>query len=148
MTSGPNRPTYIPDTSVAVKWFVQNQEADVQQAWLLQDAFIRDECIFVAPELLLYELANALKAGRKFSASEVLRAIDHVLEFGFILEAFRRSTLHQAIEIATTCGAPVYDSYFLATAVEAGGLLVTADEVFLRKVRGHPNLVSLRQLHF
>lgn len=133
---------------MAVKWFVQNQEAEVQQAWLLQDAFIREECIFVAPELLLYELANALKAGRRFSASEVLRAIDYVLEFGFVLETFRRSTLHQAVEIATTYGLPVYDSYFLATAVEAGGLFVTADDVFLRKVRGHPNIVSLRQLRF
>jgi predicted nucleic acid-binding protein len=148
VTSGHDRPTYVPDTSVAMKWFVQSQEADVQQAWLLQDAYLNDQCVFVAPELLLLELANALKAGRKFSASEVVRAIDYVLELGFILEAFRRSTLHRAVEIATTYGVPVYDSYFLATAVESGGLFVTADDVFLRKLSGHPNIVSLHRVRF
>jgi predicted nucleic acid-binding protein len=40
----------------------------------------------------------------------------------------------------------VYDSCFLAVAIESDALLVTADEAFLRKVGAHLNITSLRNL--
>ena len=48
------------------------------------------------------------------------------------------STLQSAVEIASASDATVYDAYYLALALESGGVLVTADEKFLRKARRYP----------
>ncbi len=140
------KPGLVVDTSVAVKWFVEEQEADVLRARQLQDAYLEGRCILFAPELLLFELANALKAGRRFKTSEVLKAVRFVLDLELRLQGFRLSTLAKAVEIAALCQVPVYDSYFLAMALESDSVLVTADDAFFRKARHYPSIVPLRQL--
>jgi predicted nucleic acid-binding protein len=50
------------------------------------------------------------------------------------------------IQIASTCNATIYDSYFLALALETDSVLITADEVFLLKARHLPKITSLRLL--
>ncbi len=140
------RPKFVLDTSVVLKWFVEEDEADLPQARRLQDAYLQGRCTLLAPELLLFELANALKTGRRFTSSEVLKALEHVFNLELALEGLRWNTLAKAVEMASIHGATVYDSYFLVLAVESGSLLVTADDAFLGKVRAHPNVVSLRKL--
>jgi predicted nucleic acid-binding protein len=110
----------------------------------LQDA--SDRCVLLAPELLLLELANALKAARRFTVSDVLQAVDHLLRLELHLKPFRQGTLAKAVEISADYNVSVYDSYFLATAVEFATVFVTADEVFLSRVGAHPNITSLRRL--
>ena len=66
------------------------------------------------------------------------------LELG--LQGFRLSTLTKTVEIAALCQVPVYDSYFLAMALESESVLVTADDACFRKARHYPSIVSLRQL--
>ncbi len=62
------------------------------------------------------------------------------------LEPLRWSTLEKAVDLAISLNTAIYDSYFLACAIESGSLLVTADDRFVRRVGRHPNLVPLRQL--
>ncbi len=62
------------------------------------------------------------------------------------VELLNWPTLTKAVEFAVGCGATIYDSYFLALALETDSVLITADEVFLRKARHLPKIVSLRLL--
>ncbi len=133
VSEGPPQPGFVVDTSVALKWFVEEQKADVLRARQLQDAYLEGRCILFAPGLLLFELANALKSGRRFKPSEVLTAVRFVLDLELRLWGFRLSTLTRAVEVAASCGVPVYDSYFLAMALESGSVLVTADDAFFIK---------------
>jgi predicted nucleic acid-binding protein len=146
LTAGGPVPLYIVDTSVALKWFVESDEADTRQASALRNSYFKDECDISAPELLVVELANALKAGRRFKASEIGVILESLREFGLRLQRLGWATLARAVEIASACGATVYDSYFLALALESEGTLVTADEAFVRKVRHFPGVILLR--HF
>lgn len=141
-------PDYVVDTSVALKWFVEREEADVPQALRLQEASIAGRCTLRAPDLLLVELANALKLGRKLNVKDILEVLNCVRGFDLTLEAFRWATLAKAVEIASIYGhgVTVYDAYFLAVAIETSSVLVTADEAFLRRSGRHPNLISLRRL--
>ena len=61
---------YIVDTSVVLKWFVREGEGDVGSAHE-RDAYLQGRCSMWSPDFMLLELANALKAGRRFSVSEV-----------------------------------------------------------------------------
>lgn len=139
-------PEYVVDTSVALKWFLEREEADVKQARDLRNACVEGRCNLRAPELLAIELANALTTGQQRTPDRVSQALDQVRRFELRLDAFEWNTLADAVRLASSYGITVYDSYFLAVAVESGSLLVTADEAFLRKVGAHPNIVPLRRL--
>jgi predicted nucleic acid-binding protein len=139
-------PEYIVDTSVVLKWFVSEDEADFEVARALRDDHVAGRCSLFAPGFMLLELANSLKAGRRFSAPEVgliLRSLRH-LELQ--IEPVRWETLNHAVVIASRYRTAVCDSYFLARAIESGSTLVSADELFLRRVGPHWNAVLLRDL--
>jgi predicted nucleic acid-binding protein len=139
-------PEYIVDTSVVLKWFVSEDGADIEVARALRDDHVGGRCSLFAPDFMLLELANSLKSGRRFSAPEVgliLRSLRH-LELQ--IEPVRWETLNHAVAIASRYRTAVYDSYFLARAIESGATLVSADDAFLRRVGPHPNAILLRGL--
>jgi predicted nucleic acid-binding protein len=134
------------DTSVALKWYVQRDESDVKKAFLLLESHGRGQCVLRAPDLLLWEVANALTLGRRLKPADVSEALGHLRALDLDLKSVQWSTLQSAVEIATAADATVYDAYYLALALESGGILVTSDEKFLRKARRYPGIVSLSQL--
>ena len=146
MTTDPSRPRYVVDTSVVLKWFVQSDESDWSQARELRAAYVQKRCTLSCPEFLVLELANALRTGRRFTAAEIKVIAESFRTLDLVLEALRWSTLAKAVELAASLNAAVYDSYFLASAIESSSILVTADDLFVRKVGRHPNLSALRQL--
>lgn len=140
------RPSFVVDTSVAMKWFVESQEADVETALRLLEAHRRRRCTLRAPEFLAVEVANALMTRRELTLTDVVQALTHLreLDLGFLTLGW--ATLAEALQISHACGAAVYDCYFLALALETGSHLVTADEAFLRKAARYAVAVSLHKL--
>lgn len=146
MGNAPEIPLLILDTSVVLKWFLEKGEADVTKARGLRQDFLSGRCILGAPDLMLVEVANALTAGHRASPQDVSAAIASILDIGIELFELQLPALVKAVEIASTSGSAVYDSYFLAVAIESGGLLVTADESFVRRVKADTNVKSLRDI--
>lgn len=146
MGNPPASPLLILDTSVVLKWFLEKDEPDVARARKLREAFLSHRCTLGAPDLLLVEIANALTAGHRSSPKQVSEAIAAILAIGLRLFELQFAALVKAIGLASTYGVTVYDSCFLAVAIESDGLLVTADEVFLRKVGAQVNITSLRNV--
>lgn len=146
MSTARRGPTYVVDTSVALKWFLEAGEADVREARQLRDAHLSGQCTLRAPDFLLIEIANALTMGRRVRVEKVLEALDAVRRIELSLNTISFGTLSRAVEIASSYRVTVYDSYFLALAVELDCSLVTADEAFMRKAGVHPNVLPLRQL--
>jgi predicted nucleic acid-binding protein len=137
---------FVVDSSVVVKWYVEKEESDIAQAFRLLEHFGQGLCILRAPQLLPFEVANALVTSQRLPASSVHEALNHLRELSIELQPLSWATFTEAVEIAATCGTTIYDSYFLALALETGNPLVTADEVFLRKTRRYPGILPLRQL--
>ena len=146
MTSDLSRPGYTVDTSVVLKWFVQSNEPDWRQAREIRNAYIQKRCTLRCPEFLVLELANALKSGRRFTPAEIKVIAESLRALNLVLEPLAWSTLEKAVDLASMFNTAVYDSYFLASAIESGGLLVTADDRFVRRVGKHPNLIPLHHL--
>lgn len=126
----------VADASVAIKWFVE--EAQRAQA----RALLADRHEFVAPDLLIAEVANI--AWKKTVRGEIqidqARAIVRSIVLPPFVSAFVESTTlrERAFALALQWKHPVYDCFYAACAEAISAPLVTADEKFLRllKARG------------
>lgn len=119
------------DASVACKWFFEENLSAEARALAEADA------VFFAPDMILVECANA--AWRRVSGGTVpgeqARAFLEALPqwFESLVPSVR---LHEtAFEMACVLGHPVYDCQYLALAEREGIRMITADSVFVDRVR-------------
>lgn len=121
----------VVDASVAAKWFLpRNGEALADQALALLDKYDNQEIQFVVPDFFYVEIANAIwKAVR---ARRVPREFgDQALELLTQREfptVPSLKLLDRAFQIAADHRRTVYDSLYVALAIQAKTQLITADE--------------------
>jgi predicted nucleic acid-binding protein len=121
----------IIDASVAVKWFIPEEDSDRAFA-LVGTHQLR------APALLLTEVGNAIwKKLRRDEVSEPLDLIARHAELGVAVEIVGDPDgvlATRALELALQLDHAIYDCVYLALAEASGDTLVTADYAFRRKV--------------
>jgi predicted nucleic acid-binding protein len=121
----------VVDASVAVKWFLPGKEESlVSQAVALLDAYDDQQVRFIVPDLFYVETASAVwKAVRtgRVSRSFGDQALGLLVQREFpTVPALK--LLDRAFEIAADYGRTVYDSLYVALAVQTSAQLITADE--------------------
>ncbi len=118
----------IVDTSVAIKWFIE--EDDVDDALLLLDRRFE----LHAPDLLSLEFDNVLcKLIRRglLSDDEGLDIHDRIAIFPIQYHP-SQSLRERAFEIAIEASCSIYDCLYLALAETLDGLIITADRKFIQ----------------
>lgn len=145
MSSGINN-TVVVDTSLALKWVLD--ESDTPKAQALLTEWNGKAVNIFAPSLLVYELTNALykKVRRgEIDQASVLEAMKAMTLVGISYEFspnFAIST--QAVKFATRLGLPAtYDAHYLALAERKGCELWTADTRLWNTIRGKLSWVHL-----
>ena len=126
--------TLVVDASVALKWFVLEDDSDVAERLLESAAPLH------APTLLLAEITNGLWKNQKrnlIDTEQAQRALS-VLPQSINVWRLTERYLADALEIAIELDHPIYDMIYLALARESGGQVVTADKRFLRRVASTP----------
>jgi predicted nucleic acid-binding protein len=113
----------VVDASVAIKWYLDEPQAPAARRLLEGSATL------LVPGLFFAEMGNAVwKRWRRGElAAEIVRETLLALDLIPFDVHPTRGLLAQASEIAIAHGRTVYDSIYLALAVEAGVRLVTAD---------------------
>jgi predicted nucleic acid-binding protein len=130
----------VVDASVAAKWFLpENGEALMDQAAALLDQYDRREIQFVVPDLFYVEIASAIwKAVRVGRVSRAFGDQALVLltqrEFATIPSL---KLLDGAFQIAAEYGRTVYESLYVALAVQTKSQLITADERLANSLAAH-----------
>lgn len=137
---------YVLDTSVVVKWFSEYDEDDMDKALGLRHKILNGKYSITVPDLLFYELANALRHNPQFTANDVKDAVESVIDMGFEMRGINDAVLGNAIDIAYKFNVTVYDAYFLALAQTEKNPFVTADYKFRERVKGFENIVKLSEL--
>lgn len=134
--------TIVADTSVVVKWFVQ-EDGHVDALRLLENPEHR-----ICPDLALVETANALRRKlrmNEITANQMSQAITRLPDY-FTEIAPSKSLLSHACSLAALLDHSVYDCMFLALALQRdNAAVVTADMKFVTKCveRGFAEKVGL-----
>jgi len=113
------------DASIAVKWFVEEPGSAAAQA--LRAAHIHGEFQLLAPELLVYEVANVLLRHPRFEASEIAHAIDALYDLQLELIVPTAEVVHAALRLASRYHLTFYDALYVGLAQQLGVDLITAD---------------------
>jgi predicted nucleic acid-binding protein len=116
------------DASVAVRWIVDEEGSDEAAALLERDV------AWVAPRLLLTEVASALRrkvadgALEAVAAAQALDALLRAIDDGLVGLADDEELVAQALLLAVSLAHKVPDCLYLALAERAGASIATADE--------------------
>ena len=122
----------ILDASVAVKWF--NPEPLRKNALAIRENFRAGEIFLVAPALINYEVANALRYNPKFGIDEVKLALKAMEDLQLEIYQFSSQLADETVQAAFQFGITAYDATYVALALIRRGILYTADGDLVAKV--------------
>ena len=123
----------VVDASVVVKWFVEEENSD--RALWLRDRYIDGEIRILAPELMIFEVLNALYYKKLFSESEMKEISESLEAYSFTLYPLKGEYAEKTLEVAFKNGVTVYDASYIALAMIKGTCMYTADEKLIRKLK-------------
>jgi len=131
----------IVDATIVFKWFDNTEKGFAQARTLLEKHLLKQDEI-VVPELLLYEVSNAL-------STKSILDIDKILENISLLEGYlpkqipiNFKIIKKACQFSKKYGVSVYDATYAVIAEEKECDLITADDKFADKV----NLPFIKKL--
>jgi predicted nucleic acid-binding protein len=132
--------TFVLDASVAAKWFLPHEEQALQQeAVRLLQRHARGEIRFAVPDLFWAELGNVFwKATRqaRFTESEAQTSLAGLRSWS-LPTVPSEALLGLALKLANAYGRTVYDSLYVALAVDTKTELITADEKLANALAAH-----------
>lgn len=123
----------IIDASVTVKWF--SIEEHTQGARFIAEQAQTGKVLLFAPELLLYEVVNALWKGKKFEHARLAAALDLLLESGVELLKLDRQLGLEAIRFMISYDLTFYDATYAGLASLMNIPLITTDAKLKAKAK-------------
>ena len=124
----------ILDSSVVVKWF--SEEEYTEKALAIRERIRMGEERVVVPDLLLYELANALKYNPSFDANDVSDALTSIFDMDLEIVTPIPEIINLAVALAFEYNITVYDAFYIALAKDLELTFITADRRLCERVRG------------
>lgn len=137
---------YVLDASVIVKWFLHHQEADRDKALALRDFHIAGRSKIYVPQLAFLEVLNAIRFNSKANEDDGENALEALHDLNLETKDANGDLLRKANAIAWANKITIYDALYVALAEKMGYPLITADEVMVKKLKGHSFVVPLREL--
>ena len=123
----------ILDASVVVKWF--SEEEYTEKALEIRERIRMGEERVIVPDLLLYELANALKYNPSFDANDVSDALTSIFDMDVDIVTPIPEIINSAVTLAFEHNITVYDAFYIALAKETELTFITADRRLYERVR-------------
>ncbi len=120
------------DASVVVKWFNQEDYSDL--AVKIRDLYVEEVLEIEVPELLLYEVGNALRYNPNFGINDVIRALSDLEDLQLTTYPLRGRLAKLTSECAFRYGLTVYDSAYVALAFLRKATYYTADNDVVGRV--------------
>ena len=137
---------YVLDASVIVKWFLFHQEADRDKALALRDLHVSGRSTIYIPQLAFLEVLNAIRFSAKADEEDGETALEALQDLNLEAKSADGDLLRKTNAIAWAYKITIYDALYVALAEQVGYPLITADEVMVKKLKGHSIVVPLGEL--
>jgi predicted nucleic acid-binding protein len=124
--------TVVLDTSIIVKWFCEEEYTDI--ALRIRGRFFGRELDVVVPDLMFYEVTNAIRYNMVLSMEEKLELIEDIYSTDFDVVSSTKEILSEAMDSALDTDTTIYDNVYLAVGRFKKCNLITADKVFRNKI--------------
>ncbi len=134
-------PLFVLDASVAVKWFVEEQDRD--RALQVREDYALGKIELLAPGLMLYEVGNALRFHPNGTEEIGLKSVTSLRKMQFMLETVQDRLVEEAMRISYAEGISFYDSVYLALAEVENCKVISADEQLVKKLKKYQGLALL-----
>jgi len=135
--------TYVIDASVCIKWFSFENEDDVNIASSLRVQHMNRNIFLVAPDILVYEVTNALAYNPLFNKDNVNMAILSLYEMDIKLVESYVGILFESSKLHFSKNITIYDSIYIALAKYINAQYITADKKLFEKVKDLGNIILL-----
>ncbi len=119
------------DTSVLIKWFHSEGEAELSEARALRSAHVAGELDAHVLDLAIYEVGNVLVRALRWAASDVADQLDDLRAVVGEPLVMTADWLRQAARLAESHALSFYDASWVATASALSMPLVSADQRLL-----------------
>jgi predicted nucleic acid-binding protein len=131
------------DASVILKWVLPpDAESYQHQALRIADAVASGRIQVMLPTLWYFEVGNILIRKYRHDADQDLTDLRRQL--GDCERAVSPDWQREIMRLTAAYPVTFYDAAYHALAIVIQGVLVTADEKYLRAVAGEPNLMHLK----
>ncbi|MBA7472029.1 hypothetical protein ES707_07348 [subsurface metagenome] len=135
--------TYVIDASVCIKWFSFENEDDVNIASSLRVQHMNRNIFLVAPDILVYEVTNALAYNPLFNKDKVNMAILSLYEMDIKLVEPYIGILFESSKLHFSKNITIYDSIYIALAKYINAQYITTDKKLFEKVKDLGNIILL-----
>ena len=122
--------TAVVDASVATKWYLP--EPDTDAALALRESHVNGDIRLVSPDLMVYEVANALRYHPRAGIDRLAEHIGDLFALDIGLDPTSETSMIAAIHSAFRLGLSIYDASYISLAGRLDTVLYTADESLLR----------------
>lgn len=122
------------DTSVIIKWF--SLEPGRKDALGIRDRVVQGKTDLVEPDLIFYELINALWFGKKFGSKKIGRILTEFRNLDPEIVALNPELTAIILKLINKFSITTYDASFVALANENKIPLITADTKHHKKAYG------------
>ena len=136
--------TLVVDASVVAKWFIPEEDSD--KAIRLRNRHIEGSLTLMAPDLIVYEVANALAYHPDVADEDLREDVEALFRIDLDLVPPSTELMASIAEGARRNAISVYDSSYLALAEFTATNLVTADRRLYEKVEEKGRVLMLDEL--
>lgn len=122
----------VADASVIVKWFVD--EKHTEQALAMRQSYIDEKVDIACPDLLSYEVLNALRYNPEFGEGQTRIAAEALEKYQLLLYPMQAELGALSIKNSFAYGISLYDSSYVSLAEILEAQFYTADQKMLDKL--------------
>jgi len=138
---------YVIDSSVALKWFSTEEEADLDKALKLQFEIIDLSSSITVPDIFFYEILNVLLKKKELTQKDMEDALISLYKIHPQIIYPKPELLKKTIHLAKKENLTFYDATFVVTAIDNNYILITEDLEMLKLQPKYNFIKSLREIY-
>ncbi|OGM12516.1 hypothetical protein A2V80_01510 [Candidatus Woesebacteria bacterium RBG_16_39_8b] len=125
----------VVDTSVALKWLLTEKEESITKARMLLKDHLAKKNEILVPELLFYEIANALATKTKIPQIKINGLLKRIYSLNIKIYHPLEPDVLDSARLAKKYNSTVYDMLYAVVAKKHKTKLITADANFIKKTK-------------